>query len=513
MITVQKLIGHFKAINAGKPPIKNKTHSEKMFDIHFTLRLVYHYHFLLSVIMLINPRFVILSLFALPLLLMTNGCSSQVASESLIRKTSNSVSPELIMSMQERAKRIDDMLNDKLNNTLPALMERTGIDMWVLISREYNEDPVLKTMLPATWLSARRRTILVLFNPGNGKPLERYAVARYEVDTMFQKAWDKESQPSQWQRLVELIEQKQPNVIGLNKSEHFALADGMSATEYEQFFEVLPQNLSEKVLSAEMLAIAWLETRTAMEMEVYPKIVSLGHQIIKQAYTGGIIQPGITTTEDVRWWLRDKSKSLGLENWFHPSVSIQRPDADKFDHIQAFSKNKKTNVIQRGDLVHMDFGITYLRLNTDQQQHAYVLRDGEKDAPEYLKRALTKANRLQDIFTGLFAAGKTGNEVLKAARTQAINEGIKPSIYTHPLGYHGHAAGTTLGMWDAQAGVPVQGDYPLFANTAYSIELNAASFIQEWGKEVRIMLEENAFFDGSKVEYMNGRQTQFHLIE
>lgn len=417
-----------------------------------------------------------------------------------------------IAPMRERAKLIDSMLNDKLNHTLPDLMARTGIDMWLLISREYNEDPVLKTMLPATWLSARRRTILVLFNPGEGKALERYAVARYQVDTMFQKAWDKESQPSQWQRLVELIEQKQPKRIGLNKSKHFALADGMTATEYEDFLAVLPSNLVNKVVSAEMLALAWLETRTPLEMKYYPHIVKMGHEIIKQAYTSDVIQPGVTTTDDLVWWLRDKSKSLGLENWFHPSVSIQRADKDKFDHIQAFSKNKANNVIEPGDLVHMDFGITYLRLHTDQQQHAYVLREGETDAPEYLKKALANANRLQDIFTSLFAVGRSGNEVLAQARKQAIAEGIKPSIYTHPLGYHGHAAGTTLGMWDAQAGVPVQGDYPLFANTAYSIELNAATFVEQWGKEVRIMLEENAFFDGTKVEYMDGRQTAFHLI-
>ncbi len=420
---------------------------------------------------------------------------------------------QIIKPMRERAELIDNMLNDKLSNTLPALMEANNIDMWILISREYNEDPVLKTMLPSTWLSARRRTILVIYNPGDGQALERYAVARYQVANMFNKAWDKEKQPNQWQRLVELIKQKQPSAIGINKSQHHALADGMTATEYLAFKDKLGPQLSNKLVSAEHLAIAWLETRTAMEMEVYPKIVAFGHSIIKQAYTNNVITPGITTTEDIVWWLRDKSNELGVINWFHPSVSIQRSDAEKFDQINAFSKRAKNNVIMPGDLLHMDFGITYLRLNTDQQQHAYVLKPGETQAPDYLIKALAKANRLQDIFTQMFATGKTGNEILKAARKQAIEEGIKPAIYTHPLGYHGHAAGTTLGMWDQQMGVPVQGDYPLHANTAYSIELNAASFIEPWGKEVRIMLEENAFFDGNKVTYMDGRQTQFHLIK
>ena len=418
-----------------------------------------------------------------------------------------------IVPMRERAALIDTMLNDKLNNTLPAIMERTGIDMWILISREYNEDPVLKTMLPSTWLSARRRTILVLFNPGNGEAIQRFAVARYQIADMFKKAWDKEKQPKQWSRLIELIKQKNPKKIGLNKSEHHALADGMTATEYLAFMAALDDDLKSRVVSAEHLAIGWLETRTQLEMEIYPKIIAFGHSIIEMAFSNKVIEPGITTTEDLVWWLREKSNSLGLSNWFHPSVSIQRADQASFNQIAAFSKRTGENTIMPGDLLHMDFGITYLRLNSDQQQHAYVLRAGETNAPNFLIEALANANRLQDIFTNMFAVGKTGNEILKAARAQAISEGIKPSIYTHPIGYHGHAAGSTLGMWDQQMGVPVGGDYPLHANTAYSIELNAATFVPEWGKEIRIMLEEDAFFDGNKVEYMHGRQTKFHLIQ
>jgi hypothetical protein len=438
--------------------------------------------------------------------------STQAGVETGNYKTEEQSPYDSILPMRERSKTIDKLLNDKLNNTLPALMRRAGIDMWLLISREYNEDPVLKTMLPSTWLSARRRTILLIVDPGEGKPLERYAVARYQVDTLFKKAWDKEAEPDQWQRLVDLIKQIDPKKIGINKSEHFALADGITATEYLAFMEKLGIEYRERVVSAEMLSLAWLETRTQLEMELYPTIVKIGHEIIKEAYTSGFIQPGLTTTDDIVWWLRDKSRSLALTNWFHPSVSIQRASPEKFNHIQAFSKRAAAQIVQKGDLLHMDFGITYLRLNTDQQQHAYVLNDAETDAPDYLKKALANGNRLQDIFTSLFELGKTGNAVLKEARAQAISEGIKPSIYTHPLGYHGHAAGTTLGMWDSQGGVPIQGDYPLHADTAYSIELNAATFIEEWGKEIRIMLEENAFFDGKEVRYMDGRQLSFHLV-
>ncbi|WP_299073543.1 M24 family metallopeptidase [uncultured Paraglaciecola sp.] len=431
----------------------------------------------------------------------------------LITGCANSVAQPKVLPMREQAQLINQILDDRLQNLLPDLMRREGIDMWVLISREYNEDPILKTMLPANWLSARRRTILVLFDPGEGQTIQRLAVARYAVDSLFRKSWDKEKQPNQWDSLVKLIKQKQPKKVAVNKSEHFALADGITATEYAEFSQALSKQSNTQLVSSEKLAIAWLETRSKMEMQVYPDLIALGHQVIAEAFSNQVIQPGLTTTDDVVWWLREKVLDLRLQTWFHPTVSLQRSSLEKFDHVKAFSKRPKAQIIMPGDLLHMDFGLTYLRLNSDQQQHAYVLKKGETDAPDYLKKALANANRLQDIFTANFKQGRTGNEVLKMSRQQAIEEEIKPSIYTHPIGYHGHAAGTTLGMWDSQGGVPVQGDYPLHLDTAYSIELNAATFIPQWNKEIRIMLEEEAFFDTSGVTYLDGRQTQFHLIK
>jgi len=267
-----------------------------------------------------------------------------------------------------------------------------------------------------------------------------------------------------------------------------------------------------RIVSAEKLAVGWIETRTSSEMDIYQQIVKIAHEIIAEGFSDQVIQPGVTSTEDVVWWYRERIKELKLDTWFHPSVSVQRADAEQFEHLRTFDKRPAQNIIQPGDLLHVDFGITYLRLNTDTQQHAYILRSNETDAPQYLKRALANANRLQDIFTGNFKLGKTGNEVLAESRAQSIAEGITPSIYTHPIGYYGHAAGTTLGMWDSQGGVAYTGDYPLHANTAYSIELNAGTYIEEWGKDIRIMLEEDAFFDGEVVRYINGRQKRFLLI-
>ncbi len=414
-----------------------------------------------------------------------------------------------ILPMKDRAAITDKILEERMQTILPGLMERTGIDMWVVISREYNEDPVIKTMLPATWLSARRRTVLIMVKKED--KVEGFAVARYDVGSAFKKAWDKEKQPDQWKRVAEIVEAHQPKKIGINKSNDFGLADGIVSTDYEAFMAAIGK-YSKRVVHATPLAVGWLETRSATEMMVYPQICRIAHEIIAEAFSNKVIQPGVTTTEDVVWWMRERVRELKLVAWFHPTVSIQRFDPESFDHLRSFSKRPDKNVILPGDLLHVDFGITYLRLNTDTQQHAYVLKPGETEVPAYLKDAFKTGNQLQDIFTGNFALGKTGNEVLKESREEAISKGLQPTIYTHPIGFHGHAAGPTLGMWDAQGGVPGSGDYPLYYNTAYSIELNNAVFLQEWNKEIRIMLEEEAFFDANGVRYIDGRQTDIIVI-
>lgn len=417
-----------------------------------------------------------------------------------------------ILPMKERAQVIDEILEDRMQTVLPEIMRREELDMWIIISREYNEDPVIKTMLPATWLNARRRTILVIYDRGEEEGLETLAVARYSVGKTFKQAWDKDKQPDQWARLKEIIEERDPETIGINQSEYWQHADGIVLTDYQEMVEGIGEEYADRLTSAEKVAVGWLETRSKKEMSIYPHIVRIAHEIIAEGFSDHVIQPGVTTTDDVVWWFRERIRDLKLVTWFHPSVSIQRADPESFDHLRTFDNRPEDDVIMPGDLLHVDFGITYLRLNTDTQQHAYVLRPGETEVPEYLQQAFANGNRLQDIFTENFKEGRTGNEVLKMSREQAIEEGLKPSIYTHPIGYHGHAAGTTLGMWDAQGGVPGDGDYPLHLNTAYSIELNAATYIEQWGKEIRIMLEEDAFFDESGVWYIDGRQKEIMTI-
>ncbi len=416
------------------------------------------------------------------------------------------------LSMRERAEVVDGWLEERVQTVLPQIMRRSTIDMWLIIAREYNEDPVIKTLLPATWKSARRTTMLIAYDPGKDKSLETFGMSRYNTGDLFRTVWNKEDQPNQWKALADMIIKKDPKKIGINKSETFALADGISATHYEKLMDVLPKKYQNRIVSAENVAIGWLEARTASEMMVYQNIVRMAHQIIAEGFSEKVIQPGISTTDDVVWWYRDRIRELGFTAWFHPSVSLQRKDPESFEHLRTFSERPEQQTIYPGDLLHVDFGITYLRLNTDTQQHAYVLKPDEKELPSFLREAFKKGNRVQDILTSNFVKGRPGNEILKRTLDQCKAEQLKGVIYTHPIGFHGHGAGPTIGLWDQQGGVPGKGDYPLYANTAYSIELNAGVYIDEWEKEIRIMLEEDAYFDGEKIHYIDGRQTKIITI-
>ena len=327
---------------------------------------------------------------------------------------------------------------------------------------------------------------------------------------MFETAWDKEEQPDQWARLAEVMRERDPDRIAVNRSETFALADGMTDTEFAKLRAALPDRYRDRLVSGEGLAVRWLETRIAGERAVYPQVVRLARSIIATGLSEEVIQPGVTTTADVEWWYRSRIRDLNLTAWFHPTVSVQRPDSTRSGD---FSSEQHARVIRPGDLLHVDLGITYLRLHTDTQQHAYVLRPGETEPPAGLQHGLRVVNRLQDLLTREFEPGRTGNEVLSAALAAADSAGIDATIYSHPVGFHGHGAGPLIGLWDQQGGVPGKGEVPLRPHTAYAIELNAAVDVPEWGgQEVLFRAEEDALFTGDTVRYLDGRQTALYVV-
>jgi Xaa-Pro aminopeptidase len=432
-----------------------------------------------------------------------------VAFNSLSAATGASAVPD-VLSHRDRVEPENQMLNQRLQTLLPQLMEETGIDMWLVLNREYAEDPVYFSLVPQPTFAARRTTMLVFHRQQDGQ-LERLAVNRYPLGDPYESAWSGGDLDAQWQALASLIEARNPDRIGVNVSRDWPVADGLTRGMHQRLMEALPEELHTRVVSAEELVVRWVETRTEQERQAYTQAVQLARGVIAEAFSSDVITPGKTTTDDVAWFIRQRFETLGLAPWFMPYVTLQRQGND-CSADSPFCGVSGT--IQRGDALHTDVGICYLKLCTDTQEMAYVLKEGEEDAPASFKKAMQAGNEWQDILTDQFAPGRSGNEVLAATMEKAQQAGLNSSTYTHPIGFYGHAPGPTIGMWDNQGPTPVRGDWPLYANTAYAIEGNVKHQVEAWeGQWLQVMLEQSAFFDGDEVSYLAGRQTRWHLVD
>lgn len=402
----------------------------------------------------------------------------------------------------------------KLQRVLPEVMKREGLDMWIVVAREANEDPAYRTL---TLQISRRQSILVFYLKKDGS-LETLSLCRYGlgIEGFYEPQW-RPDQEDQWDCLSRIVQERDPQTIGLNYGETFAYGDGLSYSQYQKVMKALGSTYGQRVKSAEKVAVGWMETRIKEELDAYPGMMEITHGIIAEAFSSRVIHPGVTTTGDVLFWFNNRLPNFGCGY-----VKVQRPGSvgtpEELEKLRKTGSDQdlgeiSDTVIQPGDVIRCDVGLSYLGLHTDVQQNAYVLRPDEEDAPQGLKDALKNCNRLQDIFAGEFVEGRTGNEILAKALGKARAEGIRGTIYTHPIGNHDHGAGPTIGLWDQQDRVEGAGEYPLHDHTCYAMELNAVSSVPEWnGQDVKIALEQEIAFVDGKVYFIGGRQTQFHLL-
>ena len=414
-----------------------------------------------------------------------------------------------VLPPRQRVTPENQMLTERLQTLLPQLMAESNLDMWLVINREYAEDPVYFTLVQQPTFAARRTTMLLFSRNADGS-VDKLSINRYPLGAPYDSVWSGGDLTAQWQALSAEIVKRTPKRIGINVSQHWPMADGLTSGLHQQLLSVLPTDYLQRLVSAEKLVVRWLEQRTESELAVYPQTVSLARSVIAEAFSNKVITPGITTTNDVAWYLRERFEQLGLPVWFMPYVNLQR------EGVACEANNPScgiSGVIQRGDVLHTDVGICYLKLCSDTQEMAYVLKSNETEIPAGLIAALAMGNRWQDMLTSEFKIGRTGNEVLAAIHKAASSAKINQSTYTHALGFVGHAPGPTIGMWDNQGPTPEQGDWPLYANTAYAIEGNIKQAVPEWNKQfVQIKLEQSAYFDGKQVIYLAGRQTQWHVV-
>jgi Xaa-Pro aminopeptidase len=447
-----------------------------------------------------------------PLVLLAAG-SERVAAQT----PTDSAHP--VGTLREQAQRQQAWLRQRLDSILPGLMRKYGIDMWIVPMREYNEDPVFPAIVSPTTFAARRRTIYVFFDRGrNG--VERIALGGTSQGGLYEAVRSSRNVSAsvggrqaelwgdqQWQVLRDVVEERNPRVIGIDVSRTSAFADGLSAGEYEAMRQALGPKWASRFKRAEGLPVDLIAARVPDEQRFYHDLARLTWIVIDSMFSGQVVRPGATRTSDLVWYFRQRVNDLGLGTWFQPSVDLQR-------HGATDDQLGDDPIIQRGDLLHCDVGITALRLNTDIQHLAYVLPEGETAPPPGLVQALARSNQLQDIMMEEIRPGRTGNEILATARARMTSAGIDGTIYSHPIGLNGHGAGPLIGLWDYQEGVPGRGDHRVIPEQWFSVELQSTTAVPEWGGQpVRIALEEDMVMGPDGVpRWAYRRQTELRLI-
>lgn len=417
--------------------------------------------------------------------------------------------------LSEQAEEMQEWTRIRLDHVLPSLMRAYEVEMWVLSMREYAEDPVFWSITAPTTFAARRRSIYVFHDRGPGMGVERLALGGGSQGGLYTAYRSSRPAPTretgelwgdeQWQLFRELVEERDPGDIVVNVDEHQAFSDGLHAGEREALERALGPEYVGRLRREPRLALDFIAHRIPEMMPRYRRIEETVHAIIAQAFSNAVITSGVTTTEEVVWWLREKIQELGMTTWFQPSVGVQRA---------ADVPSEGPVVIERGDLLWTDFGVIAMRLKTDTQHLGYVLREGETEVPAGVQQCIRNSNRLQDILLDHMDPGLTGNEILADALAQMRSEGIDGTIYTHPIGDHGHGAGPLIGRWDGQEGVPHRGDVVLRPSTWHSIELQATTAIPEWGgKEASCRQEEEAYLDeNGDRHWVYRRQSRMHVV-
>ncbi len=416
----------------------------------------------------------------------------------------------VVLTVREQVATVNQITQLRLEKLLPAVMREAGFDMWVILTQEDHPDAVFRTMIPMnTW--NRRDIIFVFYDRGPGKGVERLNVSRMNTRGFHEKAWDnRTTTESRWECLARIIRERDPQKIGINESEVIWAADGLSATLKRRLVKAIDNKYVQRLQSAEKMCTLWLETLLEEDLDLYERAVAISHAIIAETFSNEVITPGVTTVDDLIYHYWQRAADFGLNKAFNPSFSIQGRNPDMIDKY-----GKDDRVIRRGDLLHCDVGLIYLRYHTDQQEVAYVLRRGETDVPESFKKVMAEGNRLQDIYCSEFKVGLTGNQLLTNILAKARAKGIpKPKVYSHSIGYYLHEPGPLIGLPEEQVNTGGRGDVELVYNSTFVAELSVTAPIPEWGgKEVRMGLEQVISFTKNGTKYLDGRQTKFHIVK
>ncbi|MBC7899759.1 MAG: M24 family metallopeptidase [Saprospiraceae bacterium] len=412
-----------------------------------------------------------------------------------------------LLSQRDQMDVREAWLKKRLVTMLLPMMKKNGIDIWIVVNEEFHSDPVTEHIVPPIPIVGRRD--LFVFIDRGGK-LERFAVVRY-LEERLKNHYTVLNPPRTEMpaALKKLIDGRNPKTIALNIGGNRGQQSGLTYDGYKFLAETLGADNEKKFVSAANLLTEFFDARLPEELEHYRTAVLATDVITRRAFSNEVITPGKTTVGDVRWWMMQQVNNLGLGIWFQPDLRVQRQAKSTGTTQQFLSTADENVVLERGDLIHVDFGLNYMGLSTDWQKHGYILNKGEKDAPAGLKAALKNTNRLQDILFSFARAGMTGAEVYDQTMAECKKQGIDAMIYSHPIGAHGHGLGASIDFRRAIGGAEER----LRLGSYTSIELNTSTNVPEWNNQrVTIMGEDDAYMTESGYKFFRPRQTEFYLI-
>ena len=416
-----------------------------------------------------------------------------------------------LLSVREQLSVRERWLKTRLDTMLLPMMRRAKIEMWIVTNEEFHNETVVPYIAPPIPYVGRR-DFFIFTDRGTDK-LDRIALVRYAEEPL--KAFYEVVNPPGREiaaTLKRIVEERNPRTIGLNIGGTRGATTGLTYDAYKFLAETLGKTYGDRFVSAAPLIVEYMDTRLPDELEHYRTAVALTDLITQRAFSNEVITPGKTTVGEVRYWWVQQMNNNGLDTWFYPDLRVQRKNQETGKTQQFLSVAEEATVIQRGDVIHIDCGLNYMGLSTDWQKMGYVLREGEKEVPAGLQRALTNTNRLQDALFSHIKPGAIGYEVYDATMADMKAAGIEAMIYSHSIGNQGHGLGASVDFRRPVAGGPVL--EPPFREGSYtSIELNTSTPVPEWGgQKVTIMMEDDSYLTKDGMKWFRPRQTAFYVI-
>ena len=411
-----------------------------------------------------------------------------------------------VLPMRQRAETIHCLLKGRLATVMPAAMRASDLDMWIILCQEDNLDPVFASLIPMdTWCPILQMLVFVAQPDGT---VEGVNICGTNTHDLYRRLYSGQIESEQWPLLAQLVAEHDPKRIGIDIGAVAWAGGGLTYNLHQQLVAQLPTPYADRLVSAEPAATLLLSTLTADELVMFEHVVQVAHAVMAEIYSREVIVPGITTMHDLEWAYWQRCADLGFTLGFKPHYRLIRSDAQRAQY------GPDDIVVRPGDGIHCDVGLYYLRLNSDHQQIAYVLRPGEEEAPAGLRALMAAGNRLQDVYMAEFKLGLTGNELLHNILTRARSEGIpNPRVYSHNLGFFVHEPGPLIGLPWEQVRCEGRGDVKLSYNQCFTMELSITDRVPEWGnQEVRLPLEEDVVFTPEGCRPLDGRQTSFHLV-